>query len=842
MAGWIVIPCKRSEAVDFKKPLEKFIKNTFSEDVLKENSDAISDLNKLRNSAVMQTPDKHESALEPLLRYYDQLVAIEGKLPINESQIRVSFTWFDCFDKGSLFGYKKASLATSAYERLCLLFNIGALESQIASAQNLQTDDGLKLAAKMFQSASGCFNLLKDSVYAQLHQVPTPDMSVEMLNALGSIMLAQGQESIWFKTEHDKMKDGIIAKVAAQLSDFYNEANQACQVQTVKQQLEKEWTAVLGAKQKYFKAISQYHQATVAMEKGKYGENVARLKLANQLVGEAAKESMGMFDTKTWVDRIKRGFVEAEKDNNLIYHDMIPSVDTLAVIGRASLAKSLPLSKPASINFIDMFTKLVPMAVHGALTAYENRKAEIINFEVGRLREGTQLINSILASLNLPAAIEDLSGDKVPKSVLEKAATVKERGGVNTIDSLMQDLPELLQRNREILDEAARMMDEEEGQDTQMRERFTSKWTPKPSAELTAQLRDEANKYRGILENAVRADAIVREKYNAHRQAMDLLCKGESEIAAALPTVNASSSATAASSTVQQLRKLLSEIDSIKAAREGIEEDLKAQQDDMAVKFLSALAADGSITDCEGLISGNLASTYEPIQDQVKDSISRQEKTLAAIQTANEKFVQERQEGRAVSEREAKLKELASAFDIYMELTANLKEGTKFYNDLTPILVRFQQKISDLVFARKTEREELSRSLQNTIAQQPAEPTPAAPPHHAAQGARQPPPSRPPPPRSQAPSAPSSAPAQYPGGAPPAYATAGQYYQPMPMPGYAPYQYSNYTQPGGMGGYGGYPQQPPLPGGYYYGAPPGGYPYPQQPGQPRPGGPGPYGQ
>ena len=71
------------------------------------------------------------------------------------------------------------------------------------------------------------------------------------------------------------------------------------------------------------------------------------------------------------------------------------------------------------------------------------------------------------------------------------------------------------------------MMDEEERQDTQMRERFTTKWTPKPSAELTVQLRQEADKYRGIMENAVRADAVVREKYNAHRRNMDLLSKGE---------------------------------------------------------------------------------------------------------------------------------------------------------------------------------------------------------------------------------------------------------------------------------------------------------------------------
>lgn len=69
MAGWITVPLKRSDAVDYKKPLEKFIKNTFTEDIMNENADAISDLNKLRTTAVMQSTEKHESSLQPLLRY-----------------------------------------------------------------------------------------------------------------------------------------------------------------------------------------------------------------------------------------------------------------------------------------------------------------------------------------------------------------------------------------------------------------------------------------------------------------------------------------------------------------------------------------------------------------------------------------------------------------------------------------------------------------------------------------------------------------------------------------------------------------------------------------------------
>lgn len=61
----------------------------------------------------------------------------------------------------------------------------------------------------------------------------------------------------------------------------------------------------------------------------------------------------------------------------------------------------------------------------------------------------------MLASLNLPAAIEDVSGDTVPQSILNKSKSVIEQGGIQTVDQLIKDLPELLQRNKEILDEVS---------------------------------------------------------------------------------------------------------------------------------------------------------------------------------------------------------------------------------------------------------------------------------------------------------------------------------------------------------------------------------------------------
>lgn len=40
---------------------------------------------------------------------------------------------------------------SSTYERCCVLFNIGSLQSQIAKSQNFDSDEGIKNAAKHFQ-------------------------------------------------------------------------------------------------------------------------------------------------------------------------------------------------------------------------------------------------------------------------------------------------------------------------------------------------------------------------------------------------------------------------------------------------------------------------------------------------------------------------------------------------------------------------------------------------------------------------------------------------------------------------------------------------------------------
>ena len=69
MSSFLIIPLKKTQAVDFIKPLSNYIKNTFSGEVLNEVKDSLAELNQLRSNAVVRSLDKHETSLEVIQRY-----------------------------------------------------------------------------------------------------------------------------------------------------------------------------------------------------------------------------------------------------------------------------------------------------------------------------------------------------------------------------------------------------------------------------------------------------------------------------------------------------------------------------------------------------------------------------------------------------------------------------------------------------------------------------------------------------------------------------------------------------------------------------------------------------
>uniref|UniRef100_A0AAY4CTJ4 Programmed cell death 6-interacting protein n=1 Tax=Denticeps clupeoides TaxID=299321 RepID=A0AAY4CTJ4_9TELE len=803
MATFISVPLKKSSEVDLVKPLSKFVTATYpAGEEQAEHLRAVEELSRLRKSAVGRPLDKHESSLELLLRYYDQLCAVEAKFPFSEVRLCLTFTWKDAFDKGSLFGGSvKLALASVGYEKTCVLFNIGALASQIASEQNLDSDDGLKGAAKNYQLASGAFGHIKDTVLSALNREPTVDISPETAGTLSQVMLAQAQEVFCIKATSDKMKDAIIAKLANQAADFYGDAFKQCQY---KENLPKyfyfqEVLPVLAAKHCMLQATAELHQGTVANQKKRFGEEIARLQHATELVKTVGSRYDEYVNVKDLSDRIGRALTAAKKDNDFIYHDRVPELKDLEHIGKASLVKATPIQTPLSQKFTDLFEKMVPMAVQQSLTMSSQRRGDMVSRLVGSLRESTNLCNGVLASLNLPAALEDLSGDSVPPSILEKSRAVASQGGLQSVETLIRELPELMQRNREILDESLKMLDDEEATDTELRAKFSQRWSRTPSADLYKPLRAEGGKFRSTLDMAAQADQTVRERYNIHCEMIRLLCRPENELSDSIPSANPMKTLQG-SEVVNVLRALLAQLDEMKREREALEMEIKAVTFDLTASFLTALAQDGIIND-EAMISGAIDSHYGASSERVQQSLRTQEELLSKVQTAHQEFSALKQSSGEADEREELLKKLAAAHDSYTEISSNLKEGTKFYNDLTEILLRFQNKCSDIVFAHLCVCVCVCVCVSSRVS--PGSP---APPLSMFRPIRRPtlqtPPLVPPlfPPLPQEP-----------------------FYQ-MPM-AYNPYMYGQYNVPY-------VPYQTPPQGGYPA-APPAQhpYPYPQQPGQ-----------
>jgi programmed cell death 6-interacting protein len=351
-----------------------------------------------------------------------------------------------------------------------------------------------------------------------------------------------------------------------------------------------------------------------------------------------------------------------------------------------------------------------------------------------------------------------------------------------------------------------------------LRVKFQGKWSRHSSEQLTASLTQELGKYRGILNTATNADAIVQKKFEENRRGIDLLSKNEMELQAAIPGISAAESHEN-SEAVRQLRQSMDRIQEIKVERETLEKQLKEVRFDMSNDFLKSMSENGIVNE-EKLSSDKIQELFGPLKARVEESIKRQESVMKDVEVWNKKFTDEKQ-GSGGMERENTLKMLAVAYDSYFELEGNLKEGTKFYNDLTPILVRLQQKVSDFCFARQTEKEDLVKQIQQNIISgtgdnnsgAPKHPPPRPPPPSIGggasnQGGSVEPPI--PPPRNLA--NPYQATPQMPNAPPhgqPAYQQAPQGYAPQAQPN----PYVPYSQPSAF--YGGYgqpqanaPQQP----------------------------------
>lgn len=598
------------------------------------------------------------------------------------------------------------TISNIRYEKVCVLFNIAAIATQISNLlrDNMKSDSFLKNSAKNYQLASGIFQGLRHLV-GTVGQDLTWDLTPDTLNELSVIMLAQAQEIFFFKAYNDGKASSIVARICKRCHELYTEAAANLDALNTEKEI---FGPLVSMKQSAFAGLTEYFQSQVAGEQKRFGEEICRLNKAIEFLKDAEFKASSNFSSSfsDFLERAKRYQEEKVKENDFIYHDSIPAYSSLAAVERVEIARPTPI--PSSfLKNPDPFANLLPLSVQQAITKLDLRKSELVNQSIGQLREAIKNMNSSLAVMNLPAAIEDNNSNRLPASLLEKSQVIKNSGGYLALEAKLNKIPELLQRNREILNETNRLINEEQETDRKLRDQYGSaKYTVLESTKVNTYWKEQVQKFTTILENAATADNTVRGKLEEHKGKIQLLSKSEAEINDSLPS-DVRGSGHLSSEPAQKLRSLMREVEDLKREAEQLEEELKGKTfDDMKNKFMSALAADGAINE-EALSVESLGDAYGPLQKRIREWTAKEDDLMCRIQVAYSDFSELKNRSGSGNQRDTFLTSLADAHNNFEEITKNIDEGTNFYNDITKLLINLQNKVNDFCFARKTEREEL---------------------------------------------------------------------------------------------------------------------------------------
>ena len=135
------------------------------------------------------------------------------------------------------FTHKSTSQYSLAFEKASIIFNISAVLSCHAAAQNRSDETGLKMAYHSFQASAGMFTYINENF---LH-APSSDLSRDTVKTLIQIMLAQATEVFLEKQIMDQKKVGLLAKLSSQAAYLYTQAMEGTQENVNKVIFEKVW-------------------------------------------------------------------------------------------------------------------------------------------------------------------------------------------------------------------------------------------------------------------------------------------------------------------------------------------------------------------------------------------------------------------------------------------------------------------------------------------------------------------------------------------------------------------------------------------------------------------------
>lgn len=672
----IWLDLKEAAEFGFNQAVKQFVLKNYSENPENYNEE-LKKLEQLRQSAVNVPRDFEGCSV--LRKYFGQLHYLQSRIPMGvEQEAAVPITWTE------IFSGKSVTHADIKYEQACVLYNLGALHSMLGAMDKRVSEEGMKISCTHFQCAAGAFSYLRDH-FAHSYSV---DMSHQILNLNINLMLGQAQECLLEKSMLDNRKSFLVARISAQVVDYYKEACRALEnseTASLLGKIQKDWKKLVQMKIYYFAAIAHLHMGKQAEEQQKYGEQVAYLQSALDKLNEAVKQSKGQPTTvqdalRFTMDVIGGKFNSAKKDNDFIYHESVPALDTLQAVKGAPLVKALPVNPTdPAVTGPDIFSKLVPMAAHEASSLYSEEKAKLLREVMAKIDAKSEVLDQFTDSLQLdPDMVDNLDiYIHIPPSLMEKCAALSVRP--DTVKSLVQSMQALSGVFTDVeasLKDIKDILDEEEKEEKKLQEEVGKANALQTSSPAVAEVSKEWTKYMEVHEKASFTNTELHKAMNQHISNLRLLSGPLEQLQQALPTPTLTEDD---KSVLQNLKRILGKVQEMREQRVSLEQQLRdtIQKDDITTSLVTT-----DRSEMKKLFAEQLKK-YEQLKVYIDQNLSAQENILKALTEANVKYAPIR---KVLTESEQKwnhtVQTLISSYEAYEDLMKKCQEGRDFYADL----------------------------------------------------------------------------------------------------------------------------------------------------------------
>jgi len=370
-----------------------------------------------------------------------------------------------------------------------------------------------------------------------------------------------------------------------------------------------------------------------------------------------------------------------------------------------------------------LFSKLVPFAVHMAISIYEERRDRLVNQNIiQELEVLTERLHEILSSLNLPGSLQALEKPLgLPGSLVQHADEIRQADAVGRLQRSFADIEKLRNSDRDVFEEGKALLAAEEEEDNRFRMAHgTQRWTRLDSRNdpQGSKLWNHAAEVEGYFASSTSSDGVVRDKFASVEDVLRLLAGSDRGIMDFVPSSRRTEIPEAVKPALGRLRSAYNDVLRIESRRRKRVEVLrdKARSDDIKSDILKEAARlertypNTAIATAhfEDFFEKRLDSVYESDLELIDKETAEQDKVLGDVNRANREFeAQKRSAGSGSREREAALQKLDNAYYKYKELVSNVEVGRKFYNDLSKIVGQFRDQCRNWVQERRKDARSL---------------------------------------------------------------------------------------------------------------------------------------